>query len=84
MRESDLYPPFEGLRCPPISSPSQREGEDLREPSIPSQGEGEDLREPDLYPPPPFGRGRIKEGEGFPFIARTIVNNIVKLYTSLS
>jgi len=30
---------------------------------------------PHLYPPPPFGRGRIKEGVGIPFIK----NNAVKL-----
>ena len=46
-----------------------REGEDGREfppppVSSPSQREGEDLEGTPLYPPPPGGRGRIKEGEG--------------------
>jgi len=32
-----------------------------------------DLSHPHLYPPPPKGRGRIKEGEGIPFILKDIV-----------
>jgi len=42
----EFFPPL------PVSSPSQREGEE----------KGETL--PHLYPPPPKGRGRIKKGVG--------------------
>jgi len=59
---------------PPISSPSQREGEDWREfPLYPPLEKGENpfhilslrkRRRLPPNPPPPFGRGRIKVGEG--------------------
>ena len=51
---------FEGRLRPPIFFPSFERR----------------LRFHHLYPPPPKGRGRIKEGEGIPFIK----SNAVKLY----
>jgi len=38
------------------------------------------LKEPPYILPLPLGRGRTKEGEGFPFIVKTIVNNVMKLH----